>query len=145
MSGKNDSTWKMGCFIFKSIDVSLKGKNIVLNMNDEDIKLIKANMERFKNSCEELSNNKMKVEYKIHEIEEELTTISYAEEHGYYIDPFDVEEIIEEIVLENEYDHIFVAIRMGDVSKNIEIPVNDWIGLRRNGFTWGRIFEHKNA
>lgn len=135
----------MGCFIFKSIDVSLEGKNIALNMTDEDIKLIKSNMERFKNSCEELSNSKMKVEYTIHEIEEELTTVSYTDEHGYYIDPCDVEEIIEKIVLENEYDHIFVAIRMGDDSENIEIPVNDWIGLRRNGFTRCGIFKYKNV
>ena len=30
-----------------------------------------------------------------------------------------------------------------NLDKNIEIPIYDWIGLRRNGFTWDRIFKYK--
>ena len=54
-----------------------------------------------------------------------------------------VEDIITPYLDKKEYDYIFVAVRLGDLDKNIEIPIYDWIGLRRNGFTWNRVFKYK--
>ena len=87
----------------------------------------------------------MTVDYDIYEIEEPVKTITYSDEYGYYLDPSDVQDLLEEYIDREEYDHIFVAIKLGDTYKNIEIPVNDWIGLRRYGFTWNRLFKYKTS
>lgn len=85
----------------------------------------------------------MQVDYDVYEIDETVKSITYSEEYGYYLDPNDVEHLISEYLEKEEYDHIFVAVRLGDIDENIEIPVNDWIGLRRNGFKRNRIFKYK--
>jgi len=140
---QDDSLWNVGCFIFKNIDVNIDGQEYKFTTSMTDIQEIKSNMQRFKSSCESLSEGKMKVKYSIHEINEAITTISYSDEHGYYIDPYDVNGFIEDIALENEYDYIFIALRMGNEEKHI--LVKDWIGLRKYGFIWCRIFKYKDA
>ncbi len=126
-----DSNWNMVCFIFKNIDVIIEQngekKALKFSMSNEDIESMKDNMERFKQTCSALSENKMSMSYKIIEIDKPITSISYDEEHGYYIDPIDVKNIIDEYVKQDNYDHIFVAVRLGDMLQ--EIPVYDWIGL----------------
>lgn len=139
----NSSNWNMACFIIKNLDVNISNENVKISMSLSDIEKVKNNMERFKKSANELSNNKMTVDYDIYEIEEPVKTITYSDEYGYYLDPSDVQDLLEEYIDRKEYDHIFVAIKLGDTYKNIEIPVNDWIGLRRYGFTWNRLFKHK--
>ena len=104
---------------------------------------MKENMERFKIAAEELSNKKMTVDYDIYEIDEPVESVTYSEEFAYYLDPSDVQEIIKEYLKKEEYDYIFVAVRLGDKYENVEIPVNDWIGLRRNGFKWHRVLKYK--
>lgn len=141
----NSTKWNVACFIFKNIDVKLDNKEIKLNVSPEDISNVKMNMARFKNSIQTLSNKKMTATYKIYEIDEPIKSISYSEEFGYYVDPLDVKDIIKEYLDKDEYDYIFTVIRLGDTSENIEIPVNDWIGLRRNGFVWNRIFKYKTT
>jgi 2-C-methyl-D-erythritol 2,4-cyclodiphosphate synthase len=106
------------------------------------IEKMKANMERFKVAANELSNKKMTVDYDIFEINEPIKTITYSEEYGYYLDSADVQYILKEYLEKEEYDYIFVTTRLGDMEENIEIPVYDWIGLRRYGFTWNRIFKY---
>lgn len=130
----NTNNWNMACFIMKSIDVQIDNENLELNMSMSDIETMKENMERFKLSANSLSNGNMTVDYDIYEISEPVTTVTYSEEYGYYLDPADVKDIIKEYLNYEEYDYIFVAVRLGDITENIEIPVNDWIGLRRNGF-----------
>ena len=87
----------------------------------------------------------MTVDYDVYEINEPVTTVTYSDEFAYYLDPTDVQDIIGEYLEKEEYDYIFVAVRLGDIDENIEIPVNDWIGLRRNGFKWNRIFKYKTS
>ena len=111
-------------------------------MSINDAEKMKANMDRFKISAKELSNSKMTVDYDIYEINEPVKSITYSDEYGYYLDPVDVKEIIEDYLANEEYDYIFVTTRLGDLEENIEIPVYDWIGLRRYGFIWNRLFEH---
>lgn len=130
----NTSNWNVACFIMQSIDVNINNENIKINMTRRDVESIKENMERFKNSANDLSNGKMTVEYDIYEISKPVTTITYSQEYGYYLDPLDVQDTIKQYLEKEEYDYIFVAVRLGNIKNNIEIPVNDWIGLRRNGF-----------
>lgn len=140
----NDSNvWNVGCFIFKSIDVNTDGERKTFNMTMSDIQDINNDIRRYQKACETLSDGKMKVEYDVHEINDTITTISYSDEFGYYIDPYDVNQYIEDTVEKNEYDYIFAVIRMGN--NNDAIMVKNWMGLRKYGFIWYRIFKHKNA
>ncbi len=141
----NSNNWNMACFIIKNIDVNIDDQNLKLSMSLNDIEKMKANMGRFKTSAERLSNNKMTVEYDIYEIDEPVKTITYSEEHGYYLDPSDVQDLLKEYIDKEEYDYIFVATRLGDFDENIEIPTYDWIGLRWYGSIWNRIFKYKIA
>lgn len=138
-----NTNWNVACFILNNVDVYLNSENIKLSMTENDIYYMKQDMERFKDACKILTNGKMTVTYDIIDIYEPVKTVSYNEEHGYYIDVKDVEDLISEHTKKEEYDHIFVTIRMGDSVKKIEIPVQDWIGLRRNGLLWHRIFKYK--
>lgn len=141
----NSNNWNVACFIMKNIDVNIGNQNLKLSMELRDIEKIKSNIERFKTSANDLSNNKMTVDYDIYEINEPVQTITYSDEHGYYLDPEDVKDLIKEDLDKKEYDYIFVAVRLGNMDENIEIPVYDWIGLRRNGFRRYRIFKHKTS
>ena len=58
-------------------------------------------MQRFKNTCEEFSEGKMKVNYEIIQIEEPITSISYDQENEYYINPTDVEHILQSYIEKN--------------------------------------------
>lgn len=141
----NSSNWNIACFIMKNVDVNINNKELELNMSLSDIQNMKTNMERFKEAANVLSDGKMTVDYDIYEINEPVTTVTYSEEFAYYLDPADVQNIIKEYLKKEEYDYIFVAVRLGDMDENIEIPVNDWIGLRRNGFKWNRFFKYKTS
>lgn len=137
----SDTNWNVACFIFENTDVVINGERMNFSMSSSEIQAVKNDMEDFKSSCKNLSERKMTVDYTIYNIKEPLTTISYSEEHGYYFDPYDVNTMIEDIVLENNYDYIFVAAKMGDNNK--AIPVNNWVGLRKYGSIWNRIFKYK--
>lgn len=125
--------WKVGCFIFPKInvDVSVNGNNqhVSLEMSNDDIQDLKTNMERFKNSVQTMSRNKMSVDYDLYTIDEPIKTLSYDNENGYYVSPEDVYEYINSYIEQNEYDHIYVGIRMADKQKGNTILTNDWIGL----------------
>ncbi len=121
--------WDFVCFIFKNLNVNLNGQDYEITMNNNDINQVKTGMLRFKNSFEEFSKGKMRINYEIIELEEPLTSLSYDVENEYYVNPENVSKTINPYLKNKEYDHIFVAIKLGDLSKNLEIPVNDWIGL----------------
>lgn len=133
---KEDNDWNMAFFIFKNTDVVDESKDIdvQLTMDEFDLKNTKNNIERFKNSCESLSNGKIKITYDLYEIDEPISSVSYSEEYGYYVNTTDVKEFIEAHIQKEEYDYICTLVRLGDANKGIEIPTHDWIGLRRNDF-----------
>lgn len=114
-----NNEWKFSCFIFPHIDVDVningKTEHVSLDMSDDDIQDLKTNMARFQTSIQSMSNNKMKVTYDIFTIEEPIKTLSYDDDNGYYVSPEDVYDYIHTIVEENEYDHIYVGIRMADI------------------------------
>lgn len=137
--------WNFGCFIFENIDVNVdvngKVENVNLSMDSSEIQEMKENMERFANSFEQMSKGKMNVKYDTIVIEEPITTISIDEDNGYYVDPNDVYDQINDIVQKNEYDHIYVALKMGDKEKGNEILIQDWIGLGGMEY-WGTGFSN---
>lgn len=125
--------WNFVCFIFENVNVNLDENGSINNynitMSQEEKNEIKSNMLRFKRSFEEFSEGKIRINYDIIEMKEPLTSLSYDDKNEYYVNPENVSSIINKYLNEKEYDHIFVAMKLGDLSKNIEIPVNDWIGL----------------
>lgn len=124
-----DNNWNFGCFIIKNVDINLPDKGEVqISMNQSDIETVKTNMERFKGACEELSNNKMQATYDIQEISEPLKTVTYSDEFGYYVDPSDVRDLLLDYIEKDNYDHIFVVVRLGEDEKE-DVEIKDWIGL----------------
>ncbi len=121
------SDWNVVCFLIDNIDVNVEGKQYTYSLTQEDKDLLKDNLKRFANTVESFSNNAMTITYKTIEIKEPLTSLSYDQENFYYVAAKDVKPLIDDYVQKNEYDHIFVGIRMGDTSDSI--PVNEWIGL----------------
>ena len=125
--------WKMACFIFPNIDVTVnvdgKTENVKLQMTSDDIRTVENNLARFKNSMREVSKDKINIEYETYVIKKPIKTLSYDEENGYYVSAEDVYEYIDSYVKKNMYDHIYVAFRMADKQKGNDTLVNDWIGL----------------
>ena len=97
-----DNTWNMACFIIENIEVTIQENNVAkevsLQMTSKDIETITQNMKRFQESCENLSNHKVDIEYDVIKIEEPLTSLSYDEENGYYVAPKNVESLIEDSI-----------------------------------------------
>lgn len=145
----SDTEWKFALCILKNIDVNIesngKTENIKLSMTSEDVTLMKENINRFNNSIRTISNYNMSAKSDIYQIDTPITSLSYDNENGYFVAPKDIEKIIDPYIKEGEYDHIFIAVRLGDIMEKKEIPVNDWIGLRVYGLLWNRIFKYKIA
>lgn len=129
--GVPDTTneWKFACFIYNNTDVNIGDKNIKLKVTQNDVKDIKDTITRFENTCASLSENKMTATTDIYSIDTPLKNLSYDEEFGYFVAPEDVEKDIKSTINKNNYDHIFVVIRLGDDFYDDDIQVNDWIGL----------------
>ncbi len=123
----SNNNWNFVCFVFKNTNITLFDSKYKYSMTDKDIEQVNFCMERFKNTCSELSNNSMSVTYDIIEIDKAITELSYDEENGYYIDPENVSEIIDSYLQKESYDHIFVCTRLNDNSSSI--PIKNWIGL----------------
>lgn len=71
----------------------------------------------------------MTVTYDIYEIEEPITSITDSDDYGYYISSTNVKNIISKYLKEKEYDHIFVAYKLGEDLHKEMISTGDWIGL----------------
>lgn len=136
----DDTNWKFALLTIENIDVNIQNKNIKISMTETDVSDMRINMDRFKNSIRELSNNNITIDYDVIRISEPITSLTYDETNGYYVAPKDVKDIIEPYIKETEYDHIFLAVRLGDELHSDDIAVYDWIGLRRNGLLRDRFF-----
>lgn len=129
--GKSDenSDWKFACFIFDNTNVNIDNKQINIQVTNSDITDIKNTITRFERSCNELSQGKMTAECDIYEVQEPITSLSYDDEFGYYVAPEDIENQIKDVINQNNYDHIFVVVRLGNEEYEDDIEIKDWIGL----------------
>ena len=109
---ENNNNWKFACFIFKNTNVNINNKQINLEVNNSDIRDIENTISRFENSCYTLSEGKMTSKCDTYELDTPLTSLSYDKEFGYYVAPEDVETQIKDIISNNNYDHIFVVVRL---------------------------------
>lgn len=139
-TSSQNNNWKFACFIFENTDVVVNGKEVNLSMTDTDISDIRSTIKRFGSTVKDLSENKMTADYDTYIVREPIKKLTYDEEFGYYVAAEDIENSIKEIIKQNEYDHIFVIIRLGNEQYRNDIKVNDWIGLRFYGLLWNRLF-----
>ena len=128
---EEDSNWKFACFIFENTSVKIDNKEIDIQVTNTDITDIRNTIERFESSCNQLSEGKMTADCDIYEIQEPITSLSYDDEFGYYVAPEDIEKQIKDIINQNNYDHIFVVVRLGNEEYEDDIEIKDWIGLGR--------------
>ena len=145
-SKKVDTHWKMACFIVENLDVNIeiagKQEHIVEKMYNEDVKNIKENIARAKESMRALSGYQMTMEYDIIEIDEPITDVTYEVENGYYLSPANVSEIMEEYIVNGDYDYIYVIARFGNIMHNDKENKIDWVGLRWYGLFRCRLFKY---
>ena len=139
-TSSQNNNWKFACFIFENTDVVVNGKEVKLSMTDTDISDIRSTIKRFGSTVKELSENKMTADYDTYIVREPIKKLTYDKEFGYYVAAEDVENSIKDVVKQNEYDHIFVIIRLGNEEYKNDIKINDWIGLRFHGLLWNRLF-----
>ena len=130
----SDNNWNIACFIINNINTTLTegdkaGTNVNLEISYQDTATMKRNLARLQDSIKTISGNKMEITYNVIEINEPLTTLLYDEENKYYADPGDVKPLIDDYVRKEEYDYIYVVVRLGDLSTENEILAKDWIGL----------------
>lgn len=111
-TAEDDNNWKFACFIFKNTDVNIDGEEIKLQVTQQDVKDITNTYNLFKTSVEEMSEGKMTAECDMYDIETPLSKLSYDDEFGYYASPEDVESQIQDIISTNDYDHIFIVVRL---------------------------------
>ena len=126
---EKDSDWNFACFIFENTNVNIDNQQIEIQVTDSDITDIKNTIARFEDSCNELSEGKMTAACDIYEIQAPITSLSYDEEFGYYVAPEDIENQIKDIINQNNYDHIFAVVRLGNEEYEDDIEIKDWIGL----------------
>ena len=126
---ENNNEWKFACFIFKTTDVDINGKQIKVDATNEDIKNITNTIERFSDTCKNLSNSKMQAESDIYLVDTPVKSLSYDNQFGYYIAPEDIEDQIKDVINKNNYDHIFIITKLGDEEHEEDIEIKDWIGL----------------
>lgn len=109
---EKNSEWKFGCFIFETTDIKMDEKQVQLEVTKNDISDIMSTIKRFEDSCQTLSKGKMTAKCEVYQVNTPLTKLSYDKEFGYYVAPEDVEEQIKNTVEENDFDHIFVVVRL---------------------------------
>lgn len=132
-SASQDTHWKMACFIFPTLDVTIeengKKQQIQEKMTNTDVQDMKDNMERLKDSIKKLSNYQMTIDYDIIEMNEPIDSVTYDEENGYYVAPSDVASKIENYVKQGEYDYIYIAVKFGSILHEELEGGGDWVGL----------------
>lgn len=96
------NNWKFLCLIFDKTNVNLEingtKKNFNLSLSNSDVEDMKLCMNRFKTSMEQMSKEKMKVEYNVLEVKTPITSMSYDEENGYFVSPYDVKNVIDKYI-----------------------------------------------
>ena len=150
-SKNTDNDWRVACFIVPTTDLKMNdGEVIKLKMTENDIYNVNTNMQRFKQSCNQLSHGAIDVTYDIINTEKTVTSMSFDKKNGHYISGKNVANIIDPYLSKKAYDHIFVVakIETGNIKLNNE--ENDWIGLggmmyKGIGFSDIRMLEKYNS
>ena len=126
--------WKFAVVIFNEIDVTVGDKHIQEMMNEDDLEVLRQDIDNFVYSLKKMSKGKIEPVCTVYNSEEPITEVSLDSDNGYYIDVYDVYEQIDEVINSYEYDHVFLVFKSDDLNKDNENKTTDvdWVGLRRN-------------
>ena len=130
-----NNNWNVALFMIENVDLNLdlngngNTTKYSFSMSAKDIISLENSINRLPDTIKEFSKNKMSMTYDVIRIKEPLTNISYNEANEYYVSPHDVTGLIDKYLEKEEYDYIYVAVRLGDLSKSRTVLVHDWIGL----------------
>lgn len=104
--------WKFACLVFENTNVEVEGKKVEISMTDTDISDINDTIKRFQDTCSILSENKMIAKTDVYKVKKPITKLTYDNEFGYFVSPEDIDENIRDIIKNNNYDHIFIVVRL---------------------------------
>lgn len=125
-----DSKWNFACFVFDNLNVKLDNGTVIKeSLTSNELYYINQDMQRFKTTIPELSQNQIQVNYTIIEISDPITTLSYDEDNGYYVSEDNVYNLINKYIEKSEYDHIFACFKLPDESKLNATYTEEWVGL----------------
>lgn len=125
-----DNEWKFVCFIFNNVQAKLdNGIEVNEKIETTELSALNKSYRLFESTLASLSENKIKANCDIIEINEPITTLSYEKQNGYYIGENDVYEILNPYLQKNEYDHIFVSAKLPDQADLGNPYATNWIGL----------------
>lgn len=126
----SDNKWNFVCFVFNNVQAKLdNGIEINEKIKIADLSSLNKSYKMFESTLASLSNNKIKANCEMIEIDEPIKTLSYEEQNGYYIGEKDVYDIIYPYLQSKEYDHIFVSVKIPDQAKLGNPNATNWIGL----------------
>ena len=107
-----------------------------------DIRDIRNTLNLFETCCSDLSDNKMKAKCDIYEIDTPLTKLSYDKQFAYFVSAEDVEDQIKDVIKENDYDHIFIVVKLRRWN-TWKRHTSKWLDrFRLNGLLWNRFFKY---
>lgn len=124
---RKTANWNFAVFMINNTQLEVEGQKISEQLSNPQENIIENSFIGFKETLEDFTNNDIKVEYDIINIDKPLTRVSYDPESGYYISREDSYELINEYIYDKkQYDHIFVVANIGDKISTDEL---EWIGL----------------
>ena len=131
---ETDRKINFGVFVFQNLDINVDGKQFNEYMTEDDKKLLRQDVDNFKSSIEKMTRGKIKPNVITKYFSDPVTKVSFDKDNGYYLDVYDVYELIDNELNSYTYDHIFFVFKSDDLNKGNELKTNetDWVGLRRN-------------
>ena len=128
---ENTKIWNFGMFVFKNLDVVIDGKEYKEEMTEDDLELIRQDIDNFRSSIKSMSANKIDPKIDIIYVEEPITEVSLDKTNGYYIDMYDVYDLIFAHIDEYKFDHAYFIFKSDDLNKENENKTSevDWVGL----------------
>ena len=124
---KLTNEWDFAVFMINNTELEVDGERISKKITEQQANIVKNSFEGFKETLEHFTNDNIKVNYELIEIDDPLINISRDEETGCYIAKEDCYDLIDKYIYKDKiYDHVFIVTNIGDEIKTNEI---EWIGL----------------
>jgi hypothetical protein len=132
--------WKSLFLIYPSIDVRYRchgkrSKRFVHALSEQEIRDAVDSFAQFPALVEELTSGRAGIEYQIHTIERELTSVTQIGQGMFWPSPDDTREEIDRFASAGTYDSIFVLWPQRDLAADLSIQSGGW-GLAIAASRW---------
>ena len=134
------TVWKSLLLVYSSIDVRYRdkqkhSKHFAHALSKEEIEDAIASFERFPPLVEELTSERVSIEYQINRIERSLASLTAMGEEMYWPSPDDTRAEIDRLAPPGRYDSIFVLWPQRNLLDGTFIPSGGW-GLAIAACPW---------